>query len=302
MLKINKLMILIILFLASLLNLSGNNSHLIMKVENMINTDDTFYITNFIESNKDYRNLGPFYEELLDSLAVHKQDLEYFVLFARAGVSSLLDKAQELQYSNRSISDKLKRSSVQILNKTIDQVYEEWLDKENHNNFLMKNALDLMKLNYRINNQLQNDLVQHYYSYLTYGEIYLALNEFSAALEYFKGAKDISSQLETQEYADIADVYILLAESNSFLTKDSTIFDYAKFITGYHDYRTRLNAYKIYVSEKENPDLVQEDQQEEKMDAMNVTLAESKSWLERLSRINNRIFGEYNFIKLSARN
>ncbi len=301
MLKINKYLLLIVLFTGCCISLSANNSHLILKVENMITTDDTFYITNFIESNTDYRNLGPFYEELLDSLVVHKQDLDFFVIFARAGANSLLTKAEELQYSNRAMSDRLKRSTIKILNQAINQVYARWVENKNQENYLMRNALDMMKLTYRINTQLQNDLVDHYNSYLKYGEIYLALNEFSAALEYFKGAKDISSQLETQEYADIADVYIKLAESNSSLLNDGTIFDYANFILHYQEYLERFNSYQDYVKVKANPQLVKDEDMVEKMDALNVSLRESQDWLKRLTRINNRIFGEYNFIQLSSR-
>ncbi len=298
--KIYKYLLLLLLFLASWVNLSANNSHLIQKVENMMITDDTFYITSFIESNKDYRNLGSFYEELLDSLVVHNQELEYFVIFARAGANSLLTKAEELQYSNRAMSDRLKRSSVKILNQTIKEVYDEWLENKNQGSLLMRNALDLMKLNYRINTQLQNDLIEHYNSYLAYGEIYLALNDFSSALEYFRGAKDISSQLETQEYADIADVYIKLAESNSSLVNDGTIFDYANFITHYQEYLLNFNNYQEYIKIKENPELASNSEQDEKMDALNVSLEESKQWLARLSKINNRVFGDYNFVKLNS--
>lgn len=298
--KIYKYLLLLLLFLASWVNLSANNSHLIQKVENMMITDDTFYITSFIESNKDYRNLGSFYEELLDSLVVHNQELEYFVIFARAGANSLLTKAEELQYSNRAMSDRLKRSSVKILNQTIKEVYDEWLENKNQGSLLMRNALDLMKLNYRINTQLQNDLIEHYNSYLAYGEIYLALNDFSSALEYFRGAKDISSQLETQEYADIADVYIKLAESNSSLVNDGTIFDYANFITHYQEYLLNFNNYQEYIKIKENPELGSNSEQDEKMDALNVSLEESKQWLARLSKINNRVFGDYNFVKLNS--
>lgn len=300
MLNKNKCLLLILLLLGLFTNLIANNSHLIIKVENMITTDDTFYITKFIESNKDYRNLGPFYEELLDSLAVHKQDLDYFVIFARSGALSLLDKAEELQYSNRAMSEKLKRSSIRILNLAIEKVYEEWIDKENDSSFLLRNALDLMKLSYRISNQLQNDLIDHYYSYITYGEIYIALNDFTSASEYFKGAKDLSSQLETQEYADIADIYIKLAESNSSLINDATIFDYANFINLYHDYKEQFKNYQVYIDSKANPEKALEQEKNEKMNALNVSVEESLKWLKRLTDLNNRIFGEYNFVKFDS--
>ena len=281
--------------------LNANHSHLITKVENMIETDDTYYITNFIKINTDYRSLGSFYEELLDSLAVHNKDFEYVTIFARAGAYSLLDKAEELKYNNSAMSNKLKKSTVKILNQAIDGIYNQWLDKENEGTFLLKNALDMMKLSYRINTQFQNDLSILYFNYISYGEIYLALNDFSSAQEYFKGAKDLSSQLETQEYADIADVYIKLSASNSSLAKDGTIFDYADFITLYQDYQIKFNDYKKYVSDKAEPDFASEENENQKMDAMNVSLQESQEWLRRLSRINNRVFGDYNFVKINTR-
>ena len=304
MIKNNKYYVVLILIIGFLLPLNANNSHLIIKVENMMKTDDTFYITNFIESSKDYRNLGPFYLELLDSLSVHNQDLEYFAIFARAGVGSLLRKADDLQYSNRTMSERLKRNSVKILNQTIDKVYNEWLMGRNNSKFLLKNALDMMKLSYRINTQLQNDIIDHYHSYINYGEIYLALEEFSSALEYFRGAKDLSSQLETQEYADIAEVYIRIAQSNSSLMKDGTIFDYADFISQYKKYLAEFSQYEEFVTKKADPDdgLLEDDIVETdivKMDAMNVSLEESQDWLRRLTKINNKIFGDYNFVKLN---
>lgn len=286
-----------VVMLGCFVKLNANNAHLILKVENLIETDDTYYITSFIESSKDYRSLGSFYEELLDSLSVHNDDLEYYTIFARAGANSLLRKAEELQYSNRTMSEKLKTSSTNVLNKAITSVYNEWLAKENDGTFLLKNALDMMKLSFRINTQLQNDQIDLYLSYIRYGEIYLSLNEFSSALEYFKVAKDLSSQLETQEYADIADIYIKLAESNSSLVNDGTIFDYANFITLYINYQQEFTEYKEYVSLKANGDDIDDD----KMDAVNVSVKESKEWLNRLSKLNNRIFGDYNFVKLNQR-
>lgn len=298
-----KYMTLLLLLLCSFLTLNANNSHLIIKVENMIGSDDTYYITNFIEGNTDYRSLGSFYEELLDSLSVHNDDLEYFSIFARAGANSLLDKAEDLKYNNFAMSNKLKRSAVNILNQATENIYDEWLAKDNDGSLLLKNALDMMKLSYRINTQLENELIIHYFNYISYGEIYLALNDFSSALEYFRGAKDLSSQLETQEYADIADVYIKLAESNSSLVNDGTIFDYANFITLYETYLLKFNAYKNYVISKSRSDYTprKADGSHEKMDAVKVPLKESQEWLNRLSKLNNRVFGDYNFVKLNKR-
>jgi len=275
----------------------------------MIVTDDTYYITNFIEGNTDYRSLGAFYEELMDSLTVHNDDLEYFTIFARAGANSLLDKAEDLKYNNSAMSNKLKRSSVKILNQATEAIYNEWINKANDGTLLLKNALDMMKLSYRINTQLQNELISHYFNYISYGEIYLALNDFSSALEYFRGAKDLSSQLETQEYADIADVYIKLAESNSSLVNDGTIFDYANFITEYQTYLEKFHNYKTYVIDKAKPDFIpnesnagtNNDLPNEKMNVANVSLKESQEWLNRLSKLNNRIFGDYNFVKINKR-
>jgi len=299
--KINiKYMTLMPLFLACFMFLNANNSHLIIKVENMLDTDDTYYINNYIKNNTDYRNLGSFYEELLDSLIVKHNDLQYVSLFARSGVYSLLDSAEEIKYQNSAMSNKLKQSSVRILNKTIEEIYNQWLNNENDGTFLLINALDMMKLSFRINSQLRSDLVNYYSNYISYGEIYLALNDFSSAAEYFKGAKDLSSQLETQEYADIADVYIKLAESNSSLLKDGTIFDYADFIVHYQNYLLLFNDYKGYVTEKSNPDFKSDQNENKKMDALNVSLEESQVWVNRLSRLNNRIFGDYNFLKLTS--
>ncbi len=303
-----KYIIILVAILGCFLQLKANNSHLIMKVENMIETDDTYYITNFIESNTDYRSLGSFYEELLDSLSVHNDDLEYYAIFARAGANSLLRKAEELQYSNRSMSDKLKKSSTTVLNKAISAIYEEWIAKKNDGTFLLKNALDMMKLSFRINTQLQNDLIDHYINYIRYGEMYLSLNEFSSALEYFRVAKEISSQLETQEYADIADVYIKLAESNSSLVNDGTIFDYANFIDTYKNYLQKFNNYQNYVISKANPNSKSAKTSSDsgevshvKMDAVKVSLKESQKWSEKLRKLNNRIFGDYNFVKINHR-
>ncbi len=299
-----KYILIVLVLLGYFVKLNANNSHLITKVEHMIETDDTYYITNFIESNKEYRSLGSFYEELLDSLAVRNNDLEYYVIFARAGANSLLRKAEELQYSNRSMSDNLKKSSTRILNKAIKAIYNEWLEKENEGSFLLKNALDMMKLSFRINTQLENDLVEHYFSYINYGEMYLALNDFSSALEYFRVAKDLSSQLETQEYADIADVYVNLAESNSSLVADGTIFDYANFINIYQKYLQNYDAYRNYVLKKANPDIIDEDSNDistKKMDALNISLKESQQWAIRLKKLNDRIFGDYNFVKVNRR-
>ncbi len=299
-----KYILIVLVLLGYFVKLNANNSHLITKVEHMIETDDTYYITNFIESNKEYRSLGSFYEELLDSLAVRNNDLEYYAIFARAGANSLLRKAEELQYSNRSMSDNLKKSSTRILNKAIKAIYNEWLEKENEGSFLLKNALDMMKLSFRINTQLENDLVEHYFSYINYGEMYLALNDFSSALEYFRVAKDLSSQLETQEYADIADVYVNLAESNSSLVADGTIFDYANFINIYQKYLQNYDAYRNYVLKKANPDIIDEDSNDistKKMDALNISLKESQQWAIRLKKLNDRIFGDYNFVKVNRR-
>jgi tetratricopeptide (TPR) repeat protein len=290
--------------LSCFVKLYANNSHLITKVENMIETDDTYYITSFIESNKDYRSLGSFYEELLDSLSTHNDDLEYYTIFARSGANSLLRKAEELQYSNRSMADNLKKSSTKILDKAIDTIYDEWLEDDNDCSFLLKNALDMMKLSFRINTQLQNDLREHYLNYISYGELYLSLNEFSSALEYFRIAKEISSQLETQEYADIADVYIKLAESNSSLDSDGTIFDYANFIEQYEDYLLKFSTYQEYVIAKAKPELLKgkaKSNSDDKMDALNVSLKESQNWFNRLSKLNNRVFGDYNFMKIEER-
>lgn len=306
--KIIYIMILVAV-LGCFVKLNANNSHLITKVENMIETDDTYYITDFIESSKDYRSLGSFYEELLDSLAVHNDDLEYYAIFARSGASSLLRKAEELQYSNRSMSDKLKKSSTKILNKAIGAIYNEWIEDENQGTFLLKNALDMMKLSFRINTQLQNDLIDHYHSYITYGEMYLSLNDFSSAVEYFRVAKDLSSQLETQEYADIADVYIKLAESNSSLAEDGTIFDYANFISLYMNYLEKYQTYQNFVVDKAKPDFIPEtlaeiastNEANKKMDAVNVSLKESQQWSLRLNKLNNRVFGDYNFVKINRR-
>lgn len=295
---------LLLLLLSCSIELNANNSHLIIKVENMLVTDDTYYITNFIEDNTDYRSLGSFYEELMDSLTVHNDDLEYYSIFAKAGANSLLNKAEDLKYNNSAMSNKLKRSSITILNQAIEAIYTEWLNQDNDGTLLLKNALDMMKLSFRINTQLQNEMINHYFNYISYGEIYLALNDFSSALEYFRGAKDLSSQLETQEYADIADVYIKLAESNSSLVNDGTIFDYANFINHYKNYLEKFNSYQNYVIAKASPDFIDENSLEdgelsdEKMDAVNVSLKESQKWIDRLSKLNNRVFGDYNFVKI----
>lgn len=280
--------------LGSCLKLYANNSHLIVKVENMIENDDTYYITSFIESNRDYRNLGPFYEELLDHLSTNNTNLEYFTIFARAGACSLLRKAEELQYSNKAMSDALKKSTSVILDKAIEKIYKEWLRKNNEGTFLLRNALDMKKLSFRLNNQLQNDLVGNYFNYISYGEIYLALNNFSSAVEYFRIAKDLSSQLETQEYANIADVYISMAESNSSLFKDGTIFDYASFISSYNKYLKKFNEYQKTVTDKAKSGSTAENN---KLNAVNVSLKESQDWSNRLNVLNNRIFGEYNFVQ-----
>lgn len=284
------------LFLIGLLN--ANNAHLIIQVENMIKTNDTYFITKFIESKVDYKGLGSLYQELLDSLSVHDKDLEYSVIFAKAGAIFLLDKADELQRVNIKMSEKLKMSACKLLDKSIANVYREWLNKTNNGTFLLKNALDMMKLSSRINTQLNNEVIDIYNNYLSFGELYLAIDDFPSALEYFRVAKELSSQLATQEYADIADVYISLAESNSCLVKDGNIFDYAQFINNYNEYLIKFNSYKQFVNNKRLLKGVNVNESAQgKMDAMNVSIEESQERFSRLLNLNNRIFGDYKVIR-----
>lgn len=285
-----------LLALGGLLNAS--NAHLITQVRNMIKVNDTYFITKYIEAKTDYKNLGSVYHDLLTSLSANNEDLEYSVIFAKAGAIALLDKAEELQRVNVKMSEKLKKSACLLLDKSIAEVYAEWLNETNDGTFLLKNALDMMKLSSRINTQLNNEIIEIYNSYLAFGELYLAIDDFPSALEHFRFAKELSSQLETQEYADIADIYISLSESNSCLVKDGNIFDYAEFINKYNDYLRVFASYNYFVANKSMLKEVRVDGKiEYQLDAMAVSREESKERLARLIDLNDRIFGDYKVIK-----
>ncbi|OQY36714.1 MAG: hypothetical protein B6226_06095 [Candidatus Cloacimonetes bacterium 4572_65] len=269
------------------------NSHLITKVENMIRLNDTYFITKYIESNMSYKKIGKFYEELVDTLKTNNDDFEYSVLFSRAGAISLLDKAEELKYSNRKMSNNLKQSACTILNNSIEDIYSEWLLDDNKGTYLLKNGVDMLRLSSRVQAQLFSaNPISNYNNYIAFGELYLATNDYQASLEYFKVAKDICQSLETQEYALVTDYYIALAECNSHLENEGTLFNYAEFINSYQVYSDKHRAIKEFIAKKFAGEM------DDVMNVLKVPNSESVERLVRFQLIHDRVFKNYEFMEI----
>lgn len=289
--KRNILLLLLVILSFKLCYGDSQNAHLIIKVENMIKTNDRAFIGQFIDKSLNYKSLGKFYKELDDSLSVHSYSLETRVMFARTGINSLLEKADELRFSNRAMSSKLKKNSCYLMTKIISVVYDKWLNEEMNSRFIIENVIDLMKLKFRVAPQIESDVIENYKDYLLAGQLYLAIDDFASAEQYFMIAQEMTSQIEIQEYVDVVDIYKELSTAVTYLVKDGTTFDIAKFLTSYKSYKEKLMAYDLVLAAKSN------NKEVDSLGSHNVPLEETVLFNSRIHALDVKLFSDFSDIK-----
>ncbi len=273
------------------------NSHMIAKVENMIDRNDTFFINEFIDQSMQPKKMGSFYLELADSLIAHDIDIEYLSIFSKSGAYNIIRKAGDMQYSNRRVSSRLKKDACSLLRVSIDRVFEQWLANKNDGSLLLKDSIDMMMLYNRIQSQIDYDPVSNFKNYILFGELYLAVEDYKSAQEYFMAAKEFTKQIETQEYSDISEIYCILAEANSNLESEGTILDMQSFLTNYYKLDGLFDKYEDLVDSKrkKSEDDSKEDDSTNNIskDLVDVSLEESSNWLSRLNKIKQRVFTDF---------